>query len=277
MVPLMRTASVTVLGLLVVVGCSGSGAIEHARGQTDVVLRFEEGGGFVGPAFLATEAPIFTLYGDGTVIVRNPAHDPLPPVGPVSSFRPFRIARLSEEQMQKVLADALGQGGLEAARTAYPNDQIADAPTAVFTIKAGGISKMVSIYALGIDVEGSPDAPARSAFSRLADRLKDFDNDGVSSTDEYTPDRYRGILLEGQAGAPDAMAWPWTTVAPADFLPDPDPDAFQLPARVLSVTEVEALGIRSYRGGFQGVMLIGPGDGKVYTFSLRPLLPDESK
>jgi hypothetical protein len=255
----------------------GFGAIEHQMGPTDVLLRFEQGGGFVAPAFLATQAPIFTLYGDGTVIFRNPAEDPLPSAGSVSPSRPFRIARLSEDQIQKVLTDALGQGGLGAARTDYLNHQISDAPTAVFTIKADGISKSVSVYALGMDVEGSSDAPARATFAKLAARLEDFDNGGAFSTDEYAPDRYRGILLEGQAGAPDAKAWPWPEVAPADFVPDSDPNAFQLAARVMSVAEVEALRISPYQGGFQGLTLIGPGDGKVYTFSLRPLLPDEAK
>ena len=50
------------------------GAIEHPTGPTDVVLRYEEGGGFVMPAFLATQAPHFTLYGDGTIVFRNPMH-----------------------------------------------------------------------------------------------------------------------------------------------------------------------------------------------------------
>lgn len=29
--------------------------------------------------------------------------------------------------------------------------------------------------------------------------------------------------------------------------------------------------------GFQGLSLIGPADGKTYSFSLRPLLPDEPR
>ena len=253
------------------------GAIDHATGPTDVLLRFEEGGGFVAPAFLATQAPIFTLYGDGTVIFRNPTLDPLPLVGSVSPSRSFRTARLSEDQIQGVLEDALRQGGLGAARAEYLDNQIADAPTAVFTINAGGISKRVAVYALGIDVQNSPDAPARAAFAELAGRLEDFDKGGAFSTAEYAPERYRGVLMDGQAGAPDARAWPWPDVTPADFAPSPDPNASQLPSRVLSVAEVEALGINPYRGGFQGLTLIGPGDGKVYSFSLRPLLPDESK
>jgi hypothetical protein len=255
----------------------GIGAIEHATGSTDVLLRFEVGGGFVAPGFLATEAPIFTLYGDGTVIVRNPAQDPPPSVGSVSPLRPFRIVRLNEEQLQKVLEDALVQGGLGQARTDYPDNQIADAPTAVFTVNAGGIAKRVSIYALGIDVANQPDAQARVAFADLAARLEAFDGGGGDATGMYSPDRYRGILQEGQAGGPDVKAWPWITVSPGDFVPASDPNAFRLPSRVMSVGAVEALGINPYQGGFQGLSLVGPGDGKVYSFSLRPLLPDESR
>ncbi len=253
----------------------GFGAIEHATGSTDLLLRFEQGGGFVAPAFLATQAPIFTLYGDGTVVFRNPAQDPLPPVGSVSPDRSFRTARLTEDQVQQVLEDALGRGGLGAARTEYLDNQIADAPTAAFTVNAGGINKRVSVYALGIDVQDSPDAPARAAFQRLAERLENFDQGGAFSTSEYSPERYRGILMDGQPGAPDARPWPWADLTPADFAPNPDPNSSQLPSRVLSVAEVEALGISPYRGGFQGLTLLGPADGKSYSFSLRPLLPDE--
>jgi hypothetical protein len=255
----------------------GFGAIEHATGSTDVLLRFEQGGGFVAPAFLATQTPIFTLYGDGTVVFRNPMLDPLPPIGSVSPERPFRTARLSEDQIQALLEDALGKGALGTARAEYLDAQIADAPTATFTVNAGGIDKTVSVYALGLDNGDSPDAPARAAFQALADRLQDFDHGGAYSTTEYAPERYRGILMDGGPGAPDAKPWPWPDLKPADFVANADPNAFPLPARVLTVPEVEALGINPYRGGFQGLTLIGPGDGKTYSFSLRPLLPDEHR
>nr|MBA2757141.1 hypothetical protein [Chloroflexota bacterium] len=55
--------------------------IEHATGATDIVLRYEEGGGFVMPSFLATNVPHFTLYGDGTVIFRNPMLEAPQPQG----------------------------------------------------------------------------------------------------------------------------------------------------------------------------------------------------
>jgi len=251
------------------------GAIDHLTGATDVVLRFEEGGGFVMPDFLATQAPIFTLYGDGTIIFRNPALEPLEPIGPVFPMRPFRTAHLTEEQVQDLLITALGEGGLGVARPDYPNDLVADAPTAVFTVNAGGIKKTVSIYALGLEMENVPDGPARAAFAKLASRLGNIDDGGAFATAEYAPERYRGILLDGQPGVPDAKPWPWTDIAPTDFASNGDPNAFQLPARVMTTEDVAALGIEPYAGGFQGLTLIGPEDGKSYSFSLRPLLPDE--
>ena len=89
----------------------GVGAIEHATGATDVVLRLEEGGGFVAPSFLATRVPIFTLYGDGTIIFRNPMKEGPPPVGDIFRFGPFRTARLTEDQVQATLLRAIDEGG----------------------------------------------------------------------------------------------------------------------------------------------------------------------
>jgi hypothetical protein len=251
------------------------GTIDHPTGPTDVVLRFEEGGGFMMPAFLATQAPGFTLYGDGTIIFRNPLLDPPAAVGSVFPMHPFRTAKLTEDQVQDLLTSALGEFGLGVARPEYRNDLVADAGTAVFTVNAGGLNKTVSVYALGLEGEGVPDAAARAGFAKLAERLQDIDSGGAFATTEYEPERYRGILLDGQPGVPDAMPWPWPAIAPSDFVSNGDPNAFQLPARVMSAEEVEVLGIEPYAGGFSGLTLLGPDDGKVYSFSLRPLLPDE--
>jgi hypothetical protein len=64
-------------------GSPTTGAIDHKTGATDVVLRYEEGGGFVMPAFTAAAVPHFTLYGDGTVIFRNPMLEGPPAEGSV--------------------------------------------------------------------------------------------------------------------------------------------------------------------------------------------------
>jgi hypothetical protein len=252
------------------------GAIDHATGPADVILRFEQDGGFMEPTFLATQTPIFTLFGDGTIVFRNPAADPPPAIGGLQPFSPLRTARLDEEQIQSLLELALGQGGLGIARPTYLDLQVADAPSSVFTIDAGGVTKTVTVVALGIDTGNGPDAPARAAFQGLAERLADFDAGGAFPTQVYAPDRYRGIVTEGVPGDPAAIAWPWADLAPSAFVMPGDPNAFQLATGVLTVAQVEALGIEPYQGGFLGLTLVGPGDGKLYSLSLRPLLPDET-
>ena len=250
------------------------GAIEHATGATDVILRYDQGGGFVMPGFLASQAPIFTLYGDGTVIFRNPAKEGPPPVGNVFRFNQFRTAKLSEEQIQAALEAAIGEGQLGIARPNYESAQVSDASTAIFTVNAGGLKKAVSVYALGIDVPNMADAIPRKAFLALSERLADFDQGGTITTEPYVPDHYRGVLMDGFGGDPDAKKWPWTDLTPKDFVLPADPNAIQFPAHTLTAAQVAALGIEDTEGGFQGMTLTGP-DGKQYSFSLRPMLPDD--
>ena len=251
------------------------GAIDHPTGATDVVLRYEEGGGFVAPGFLASQAPIFTLYGDGTIIYRNPAADPLPAVGSVYPFQPFRTALLTEDQVQSLLKLALEDAGLAGAKAEYMNQMVADASTAIFTVNAGGLKKTVSVYALGMEQPGMADLLPRQAFAKFADNLKSLDTANAFESTTYVPARYRGILMEGQPGDPAAIAWPWKDLKPTDFVAAKDPNSLQLPLRTMTVPEVEALRVKPYGGGFQCPTLIGPGDGKVYSFALRPLLPDD--
>jgi len=252
-----------------------TGAIEHKTGPADVVLRYEEGGGFVMPAYTAAQAPAFTLFGDGTLVFRPTEVEPLPAVGSVAPFRPFRTAKMSEGQIQMLLDYALNEGGLGAARAEYTDMMVSDASTAVFTVNAGGLAKTVSVYALGFEAPEVPDLAIRQVLANLRTHLLDIDQGGAVKTDVYASDRYRAILLEGQPGAPDQKAWPWPEVKPAEFVSNGDPNAMPLPARVMTAAEIEALGIAPFEGGFVGMPLAGPGDGKFYSLSVRPLLPDD--
>jgi hypothetical protein len=256
---------------------STTGAIDHKTGAADVILRFDEGGGMMFPGYTAALAPPFTLYGDGTLIFRPAKVDPLPHVGSVEPFTPFRTAKMSEAQIQTLLDFALNEGGLAAARAEYLDMMVSDASTAVFTVNAGGLAKTVSVYALGFEDPQVPDLLARKTLAKLRDRLLDIDQGGSVKTDIYAPERYRAILLDGQPGAADQKAWPWPQVTTAEFVSNADPNAFPLPARVMSAAEIESLGIKPFEGGFVGLPLAGPGDGKLYTLSVRPLLPDDTK
>jgi hypothetical protein len=252
-----------------------TGAIEHATGATDVVLRLDEGGGFMIRGGGATLVPPFTLYGDGTVVFRNPMLEPPPTVGPVMIGNPLRTAKLDEDQIQDLLNFALTEGGLGVAKLQYDNPMIADAGTAIFTIRAGGLDKTVNVYALGLDDPNVPDRPARAAFAKLSERLTNFDQNGTFATDVYLPSGYRGILLDTGGFPGEApIEWPWDDIKPADFIGD---EANGLPpTRVMTAEELAVLGIEGIEGGFQGMTLIDPDDpARTYSFSVRPLLPDE--
>ena len=246
--------------------------IDHPTGATDVVLRFEEGGGFVPLGYLVTQAPSFTLYGDGTVVFRDQFGEGVPP-GPIVRDVAFETAVLVEEQVQALLAFALNNGGLGIARESYENNMVADAPTSIFTVNAGGLSKTVSVYALGLEGPEVADGPARIAFAALAERLRAFDA-GVDTV-VYEPERYRGVLYDAFGGG-QGRAWPWPDIAPSDFvaLNDPEVPSTGFPSRVVSRDEVALLGLDGSEGGVQGIILDGP-DGAVYSLALRPLLPDE--
>jgi hypothetical protein len=258
-----------------------AGHIDHPTETTTVILRVDEGGGFVAPSFFVTQAPAFSLYGDGTAIFRDPSTEPPPGSGEVIRSVPFRTVRLSEDEAQGLLAFALGPGGLLAARAQYQLP-VADAPTTTFTIAAGGITKTVSVNGLGIGGDGGPDAPILAALASLRARLMGFGS-SVTGTTEWQPDRYRGILMEvigggDQPGRP--IAWPWTTIAPSDFMLPADPNGPRWPIRVLTPTDVAALGITHLEGGARGILLKRPAGvpaGMPYEFALRPLLPDESR
>jgi hypothetical protein len=296
----LRLSSVVVIGLIVA-ACGTSGgspagspgasgapgssgtppaslapdAIDHAVGATDVVLRMEEGGGFVAMDFASTQAPAFTLYGDRTVVFQPNPQDAPPPAenGPTLGLG-WRTLKLAEDQVQDLLKFALGQSGLGIARAEYGSDGIADAPSTKFTVKAGGVDKTVDIYALGFDDQNSPDATARRGFQALADRLRDFDQGGSIESGPYKPAAYRGVLneMEGAVGIVP-VAWPWPAVKPTDFIVPPG-NNFGFPRRPMSAEELSLAGLPDLAGSAMGIYLTGPDD-KVYSFVTRPLLPDE--
>jgi hypothetical protein len=253
------------------------GAIDHKTGATDVVLRMEQGGGFVPIDFLATQAPSFTLYGNGVIVFQRKVETfPEPDATGVIHGLPWRTAKLDEGQIQELLDFAITQGALGTAKDAYMAN-IADAPATIFTLNAGGLEKVVTINALSEDNSQGPDALARAAFFKLATRLQDFDRGGTIDSDVYEPAAYRGVLSERDAAGVVPTAWPWPAIKLTDFA---DPNAagggIRLPHRTMTADEVAALGIKDVSGTIQGVVLKGP-DGKVYGFTLRPLLADENE
>jgi len=196
--------------------------------------------------FLATQAPSFTLYGDGTVVFRDPQAIPPEPVGNVNRSVPFQTISLGEAGIQALLEQGLGPGGLGIAVGPYMGLG-ADIPTAIFTVNANGRTKQVSVTGLSPDMHPN-NAVIVGQLSRFADQLRTFGN-GIVGEAVYQPTAYRGVLTKiDQVNGPVA-AWPWPDVAPTDF-----------PAG-----QNEFLMTRTMTKA-----------GKAYSFALRPLLPDET-
>lgn len=251
-------------------------AVAHSTGASDIVLRFDEGGGLVPLESALAHVPTFTLYGDGAAVFAMDG--PPPGTGPGEPLLGPRIgiAHLGEAAVQDLLALALGEGGLGDARERYDAPGIADAPTAVFRVRAGGIAKTVSVVALDLQAAPGPDAAIRARLALLGGRLRDFGQlDGIGSA-PFVPTAYRGVLVE----RPDAEGlgigrWPWPDLTPADFAEPADPALPRLPARVLTPAQAAALGVEGYERGVAGGLAVRSG-GTVYAFVLRPLLPDEA-
>lgn len=250
----------------------GEGEISHPTGAGELILQMETGGGFVPMDFFVTQAPSFSLYGDGVVILR-----PTQEQGRVTApgeMPPFWQGKLTEEQVQALLRFALGQGRLLDAREHYPQNSCADCPSTFFKINAAGLEKSVSIDALGVDPTGG-DVTDRTGFVALAETLAGFEQRAMAGElgeiVTYDPALYRAVLIEAQPEQGEATEWPWTDVAVEDFKAA-DADAFWR-AAVLTREQV-ALLIEVPSGGTVGILVEAP-DGKVWSVGVRPLLPDE--
>ncbi len=121
--------------------------IEYLTGSDDLVLRVDLTGGFVPVEFMLTALPPVSVYGDGTIITQGPQIAIFPP----PALPNLLAATVTEEGMQLILEEAKSAGLLDGDAT-YDDltKYIADANTTVFITNAGGVSTMVSAYALGL-------------------------------------------------------------------------------------------------------------------------------
>jgi hypothetical protein len=254
------------------------GAIAHPTGADEIILRYEDVGGFTTPEWQAGRLPYFTLYGDGRVVFQQTTVSPPPREDNVVVGVPLRTAMLNEDQVQQLLEYALTDGGLAIAKTEYQNPTIADAPAAVFTINAANDSKTVSVMGLGMEAQPGPDTVVLKQLAALGERLRDFDQGGTLPSEPYLAPAYRGVIFEQQGiTGVQVREWPWVDIQPSDFTFPADPNALQVGTHTLSPEEAAAVGVQGFENGvLSGVYLRAP-DGKIYSLVIRPLLPDETK
>ena len=141
------------------------------------------------PSFLATQAPIFTLYGDGTIVFRNPMKEGPPPVGDV--YRLNAVPHGSSERGP----DPGDARAARSARAAWARPAPSTRTTWSRTrrprssrVNAGGLEE----DGLGLrardgrsDIGGCRSPGRRSRSWRAS--LGDFDHGGTIPTSSYVP------------------------------------------------------------------------------------------
>lgn len=195
--------------------------IDHPTGADEPVLLIEQGGGLVPREMLMTSLPLIAVYGDGTVVTQGP----IPAIYPGPALPNLRQSTITESGIQALLARADDAGLLDGDVT-YADAPVADGPTTIFRVTAGGRTSTTSVYALGI---GDPPPDASQEERDARQRLATFLNDATSLLDwlpasdvtlrdaEYEIERLRLVTRPtGAANAtpevqPGQTDWPLAT------------------------------------------------------------------
>jgi hypothetical protein len=190
---------------------SSTGPIAHPAGD-DLVLRVEYGGGMIRDFFL-TSFPIFTMTGDGRVIVPGAQIDIFP--GP--TLPAVNVRRLSEEGIQAVLKEVARTVQFSAsAEFRGAQNFVADAGDTILTLHAGGKDVVITVYGLGtLDPAGNypgvseAELAAHRTLSHLVEELGNLDPQlpasawAESAWRPYQPEALRLLVRNADADPPD--------------------------------------------------------------------------
>ena len=236
------------------------GAIEHKTGADRRGPPLRRGRRVRDAGLLAAQAPIFTLYGDGTLIFRNPAMEALPAVGSVMPLHPFRTAEAERGADPGPARIRARRGRPRGGPAEYQNiDGRRRLDRGLHGQRRRPERRSRSTRS-GSSSTGTPDAPLAPQDSSEAARPPRRHRPGRRDHDRRL--RARALSRRSCSRASPAprtrSAWPWPDVKTADFVSNGDPNAFQLPARVMTAAGVEALGIEPFAGRLQGLPLTGP-------------------
>ena len=154
------------------------GGIDHATTPDHVLVRISSEGGFTPVEWTYTNFPVYSLFGDGTLVVPGAQIEIYPgPALPAISSR-----QVDEAGIQAILEEAI------AAVEDVPADlndlgymSIADATTTVITVSAGGVDRTIRAYALSEQTERPDGMPQREYEARL--RLQELVTKLTGSTD----------------------------------------------------------------------------------------------
>jgi hypothetical protein len=264
----------------------GGGVVSHPDGS-DVVVQVEWTGGFVPYEYLFTSLPLFTLLGDGRVIVQGP----VTAIYPGPALPNLQVRRLTEEGVQAVLF-RLTETGLFDENHSFNGAAafVADANTTVFTMNSNGQAVVVDVYALGTFNEANPvahDVPADEveAHARLTTLQSDLgylegwveaDDWADAAWSPYQAEALRLLVtnVDNEPPNPEGLD--------SDPLPWPAPTAPDAIGEVSAVQEFRC-GVVSGDEAITWTAALANAnqltrwsfDGHLYRVTPRPLLPNE--
>lgn len=180
------------------------GGISYPTAANQVVLRIEQGGGFVAPQYTLTNTPLFSLFGDGLVVMPGAQIEIYP--GP--ALPTLAQERLSADAIQQLLQAAL-EAGLNTGRsyTDLGSVGISDAATTTFTLTVDGQTHTTKVYALS-ELGPKPDSMSQDEYQTRQDLftletkatdLSWLPQDAISDEGAYQPSALRLFVSDYQA------------------------------------------------------------------------------
>jgi hypothetical protein len=288
-VKLRSIAAVLVLAILAAACANSSatppgdggtgGGLPYPTGASDLVLRIDTSGGFVGQMVTQGQIPGFSLFGDGRVIMTGAQIE----IYPQPALPPVLVTTVDADGIQTILQAAIDAGlDVDADYTDLGSTMIADAATTTFTLSVNGETHVVRVYALS-ELGSKPESmskaefDARTAFmafwTKLGD-LRGFVGAGSVSDDApYVTDEMRLYVNDYQ---PDPSlqepAIDWPVSGPLASFGEPS-ENFDARCGTVSGEELAALMPLAEQAN---QLTPWRSDGAKFGLVFRPLLPDES-
>ena len=288
---------IATLGALAAAGCGGAdtdspagsstappasqaGAIEHATGPTDIVLRVNTGGGFVPVEFNLKSLPSYTLYGDGTVIrpVVSSAD-----VAQAPNVTPLETIKLDETGIQSLLEQAKAAGLLAPGTVDYGDMGalgVSDMPTTNVTLNAGGVTASHDAYGLLFAPTEPPAGNLTPAQRDARAALRGF----VALTEQqdpkataYAPTRlavWIAPALAQPTGDSEPVVWPLAT-APA-VSDTAGAEGIDFRCTVVEGDDVATLVDAVQKAPAGAQWIASPDRNATFQVVVRALLPDEA-
>ena len=259
---------------------SGGGGISYPTAVDQVVLRIEQGGGFVSPQYTLTTTALFSLFGDGLVVTPGAQIEIYP--GP--ALPALSQERLSADAIQQLLQAALDAGlSTDRSYTDMGSVGISDAATTTFTLTVNGQTHTTAVYALS-ELGPKPDRMSQDefqarqdlfAFEKKATDLSWLPQDAISDQGAFQPSALRLFVTDYQADpslTEPPVAWPLSPGLATFGTPITNGMAGTRCGAIVADAAATLLPLVEQANQ----LTPWTSDGARYGILFRPLLPDES-